>query len=757
MFIFGHKKYLYLVGLSLLITGFFVTFSVLASISDAGGVADHVKVIINLDKSDSENNLEVVGITRGGAEFVLNQNGIARDDQKIFTSSDWLAGIKVRGSVKFFQHMESVDIFIGEQRHYNFNNEETVAKWDIAVDGSRLIGANVLSDSLSKIPYFKNIINWPGDMGVVLRALVLDFHRCLLFFLGMFIGFSLYLYWVDKKNSVSVTNEEQVNYNNFLKTLFATLLSAVSIFIFIKTSPTAFEWPAIDMGPFFSRLQDPSFCLNDFFTNSSSLQNPRFIFGYLVVGLGYVLHVDWYAVLFLLKTLMVVFLPPIIFLSLGSVFADLKDEKRKAFSQFIIFLGVLFALNLKISGFFSVALWMPYQVIASAQGFAVFISFLAVYVENCRSLRKTSLVLWFFASLMHPSVGLSFLIFYLLINVYKKSIREIGEYAIVGVLLPFAILGLLFPARVGLSSKDFVYHYISANHAVHYLPTQFGTFNSSLPWYLVFILISLLLVFAGVIGVFRKDKFLKTISFLSLFTYTGSVLVQYIFVELYPVKVLAILGPVRYTMVGYWLAVIVYSHLLSGGYRYVPFLIGKLKFSVKKVGWIIFFVLSFFIFFLFFYYQDHPVDKVKDQDKNLYEWIENNTKRDDVFVSNVFDLTVNLPLVAQRAVFTGNGFPFREDDFFEYNTRKFLVFGSPDNWIKMGGSLNGVKTKIFYRSLTPQDFIRISHMYKLDYVIVENDFSDKFNFYTSVYQNNDVKIFKIVDLKREINSIKLSK
>jgi len=60
---------------------------------------------------------------------------------------------------------------------------------------------------------------------------------------------------------------------------------------------------------------------------------------------------------------------------------------------------------------------------------------------------------------------------------------------------------------------------------------------------------------------------------------------------------------------------------------------------------------------------------------------------------------VNLPFVAQRAVFTGNGFPFREDDFLEYNKRKFLIFGSPEDWIRLGKSLNGVKTRIIYQSL----------------------------------------------------------
>ena len=49
---------------------------------------------------------------------------------------------------------------------------------------------------------------------------------------------------------------------------------------------TAFDWPATDMGAFLERFANQNFLPNDFFTNTSSLPNPRYIFGYFVAYLA---------------------------------------------------------------------------------------------------------------------------------------------------------------------------------------------------------------------------------------------------------------------------------------------------------------------------------------------------------------------------------------------------------------------------------------------------------------------------------------
>jgi hypothetical protein len=146
-------------------------------------------------------------------------------------------------------------------------------------------------------------------------------------------------------------------------------------------------------------------------------------------------------------------------------------------------------------------------------------------------------------------------------------------------------------------------------------------------------------------------------------------------------------------------------------------------------------------------YKDDPFAVVRDNDKDLYEWVEKNTDKDDVFVSDIHELSANLPMVAERPVFTGNGFPFREDDFIEYNKRRFLVYGSPEDWEKIGGSWDGINITNFYRSLKPFDLAKIRDQYRLDYVIIEKDFSGAFSGFVPVFENGEIKIYRTADFK----------
>ena len=55
-----------------------------------------------------------------------------------------------------------------------------------------------------------------------------------------------------------------------INVIYLIILSAVSFSEFVFKSHSAYEWPAIDMIPFFERYKDKDFLLNDFYTNSIS-------------------------------------------------------------------------------------------------------------------------------------------------------------------------------------------------------------------------------------------------------------------------------------------------------------------------------------------------------------------------------------------------------------------------------------------------------------------------------------------------------
>jgi hypothetical protein len=146
-------------------------------------------------------------------------------------------------------------------------------------------------------------------------------------------------------------------------------------------------------------------------------------------------------------------------------------------------------------------------------------------------------------------------------------------------------------------------------------------------------------------------------------------------------------------------------------------------------------------------YLDDPKRTWLENNRHLYEWLTASTNPDSVFIANssVTSLVVELPLFAKRAIFTGNGFPFREDDFTAFNERRFLVYGSPEDWEEIGGSWQGVNTSNFYRSRTPADFYAISEFHKLDYVMIEKDFSTSFSDYQPVYEDEQFFFYSVND------------
>jgi hypothetical protein len=89
---------------------------------------------------------------------------------------------------------------------------------------------------------------------------------------------------------------------------FCIFLSLYAVYHFFVKGGSAFEWPALDMGPFLERTFHPDFIPNDFFTNTSSDISPRQIYGYFVVGMAKMLNTDLYGIFFLIELLYAAFI-----------------------------------------------------------------------------------------------------------------------------------------------------------------------------------------------------------------------------------------------------------------------------------------------------------------------------------------------------------------------------------------------------------------------------------------------------------------
>ena len=141
---------------------------------------------------------------------------------------------------------------------------------------------------------------------------------------------------------------------------FILLLTFASVLLFLLTGKTAYEWPTIDMGPFFERFYNRSFLVNDFFTNASYVSNPRHIFGHLVLVIAHVTQNNWYSAIYLVKVVLVLLLPAGYYLVLYLLsMLYVKKPKRKELVALLSFLAVLVVLVKPVSMLISVAWWEP--------------------------------------------------------------------------------------------------------------------------------------------------------------------------------------------------------------------------------------------------------------------------------------------------------------------------------------------------------------------------------------------------------------
>ncbi len=527
-------------------------------------------------------------------------------------------------------------------------------------------------------------------------------------------------------------------------------VSVVSFGTFLNRSATAFEWPGIDMGPFFERTLDPNFAPNDFFTNASLLSSPRHVFGYSVLGIGKIFNLSWYEVFFLLKITLVIALPLLfLFTILKVIRKQIESDARFIAAIIFVTLGIGAIFIDRISGIFSIGWWIPIDTVVRPQTisllFGLTFSLLSLYKH-----KHTATGALLLSTLIHPTIGLFSWLFYIVINPSRQTIYQNISTFIIGVIFPLALVTIIFKSDTNFPADEFIYHYLVENHAFHYLPSSLGSLTS-LPWFFSFGLIILALSIVFLFSLFTRDRYLRDLSLLSLLTYIGCVVIEYIFIEIYPIKLIASLGPIRFSMFGYWFILLTYSYTLA---KYLPYYLIPVVKEVKSqynrtllIGLII--TLVFIMAIVGLRHKDSPDQVFKNQHTELINWINTNTKLEDVFAVPPTFPPSHVPLFLKRGVFTGNGFPFSEDGFIEHNERKNLIYGSEK--IKKN-TYNGQpweNTLLYYRDLEIKAILNASQKYRLDYIFIEVGYEKKFIPFTPIFEDKNYKIYAIKDLYAE--------
>lgn len=533
--------------------------------------------------------------------------------------------------------------------------------------------------------------------------------------------------------------EDRVNFIfKFLLIIFSLLY-----FLLFNTS-NAFEWTTVSYIPLIYRLEDPTFLINDFFTNSN-FNTPR-IFPAMVFRLLSINILQVNRVLYLIKLLIMSITPIFVYMFLNlitdkiSVYLDIIIEKKVQY--FITFLSVVF---MYINYEYTVFGWgsiIDFRVLSSMQ--IAFFFGLIGNVIHLKDFRFKYLFVILFLSIstfFHPIIGffsLLILIFFELffyganIKLIRITFYSIGVLSVIGLML------YMFSSN-GLSTIDYINIYIRYRHPHHYLVTYI--FENNIFGYIYFNLIFVILVILN-----YKMSCLRNISLILYFYVIFYIfgISQYLFIEIFPVKFIATLGPSRFFV---FREILLTPLILSTIFLYIDkykttnvelqqlvreisLFFQNLARSIfhvfkSKINLSIFTILSLLIFFFVTY--DDPFNLSKNPSKSeLIEWISNNTEEESVFfIDGDIDTTFIIRVLAQRAVFIDSAFSFDENFMEEFYARNIIDF-----------NLNGAKI---------DNYICLIDGYKIDYFLLPNSDKGETDI-LRIFQNDSWIIYKFDDL-----------
>lgn len=553
----------------------------------------------------------------------------------------------------------------------------------------------------------------------------------------------------------------KIDKSSMLFVALSAVLSSIVVYL-LNIQGTAVTWPALDNLPAVCRILDDSCLINDFFTNASSGLTARLPYVYFLSeitrladnGIGGGLSVIKATLLGLLPALMVFF-----------VFASTNFHTSKHVSvggderipPSIIFTAIsapflIILLQGRVGSLLSVAWWPPLNFDATAHNVSLLLSLIGFAFIHCRS-NLIGAIFVFFGGVVHPAVGLfssifSCILFFNLIHFRKNFSLLIFGLAVS--ILAAVFVDFFLQSGSSLSAQEFVRIYVFEAHPSHYVPSQFGALTR-LQWHRSFSIVGVGLLITTITLYLQASAAWRN-SFLALIAYISAVACQFFFVEIYQIKTMAILGPSRFTMFGAWFLFIfmfiAISNLLNINVYSIKFA-EKFNIVSARIGWQFVGLCGLFIMMLMAYYSYSASSfELPDEDsKKLADFAIKNTNKDDVFVLPPDFPRADFPIKTGRGIFYGNGFPFSEKYFNEWDVRNKMVNGSNAEIKNLPGTWIGEKYAKHYRALSVNDFINAASKYKLDWVVVESEFSNQFSDCKADFESKKYKAYSLYYLK----------
>jgi hypothetical protein len=552
-----------------------------------------------------------------------------------------------------------------------------------------------------------------------------------------------------------ILKSKKIN-SGFAKLLAISVFISAILVIFTYFNTSAVYWPQSDNLYAVCRLLQSNCLAEDFFTNSSSDITPRLPYIYFLSGITKIANNGIGGGLAVIKALLLVLLPIAISLIFIAAIKEHMGNKVKPLwvsspaniiaiisaPLFVYFLHGRFSVHL------SIAWWPLLTFEATAHNFSLLLTisgFLFIWLGR----KSIGAIFIIVGTVIHPAVAFFTSIFSLISLCKFNSIKDASRFVCIGLganLIGAIFVKIFFETNFIIDSQDFVRIYAFEAHPFHYIPSQFETFSGRIPWIASFSLVSIGLLVITIV-LYKLNSVVWKNSFFAFITYFSSILIQFLFVEINQIKLIAQLGPSRFSMFGGWFLFIFYFIAILKIFNANQFFLKLSNIIYQKLAsarWI-YIIACYSIlgsFVVFYAFKSSHFD-VPQEDKMLASFASTQTDLNDVFILPFNAPNDIFPLKTKRAIFFGNGFVFSEKYFQEWEERKVSVWGRQAKTATQPGSWIGVNTANHYRSLLPNDFIEIATKYKIDWVVIETDYSKNFKDCKPDFYDQKYKVYSL--------------
>ena len=474
--------------------------------------------------------------------------------------------------------------------------------------------------------------------------------------------------------------------------------------------------------PIIFRVIDPSYLVNDWFTNQNDGFSPRFFYAHFIGFLATFLNPE------LIFFLLYIFFNLVFIIS---IFLISKEFFSNNLATIFTIILIIFGPRVSLGGnwIFS-SLFLPQTIAISL----IFLSFYFILKKNY----LLSPILLGIATFFQPilgiligSISILYLVFLSAESLKIKLIRAVKFttlYVIIGI---FALIPLI-SNTTNISDLEIFYIIAFFRHPHHYSPFAFPLSN-----YLAMVFI--LLLFALIVSLnfipLNKDYHHFALFVIGMVLLMG--IIGTIFVELVPV---AIIGKMQLFRVNPFIAVFIYiyaGNFLISVVSKINDLFSELASKINvlfrgKLVPVIILMLLFSSLFILYSTNYHPKPSPNEE---MYNWIQNNTPKNAIFL--VPPSLEEFRFKAKRAiVIDWKSFPFEDKAVIEWKNRiDDISNGRHDSH----SSLPAGQLDEGYYSLKESQILKLKDRYDFQYVITIRDLPG----FKVAYLDDEYKIYEI--------------